>query len=113
AIAAAAAGKHVFVEKPMCFSVAEGREMVEAAERTGVTMMVGYNKRYDPAYVRLVEQARVLDDLRLLRITTLESPIPPYVQQYNLVRGRALAPAVADKLAADNAARITAALGEE
>jgi predicted dehydrogenase len=112
AIAAAGAGKHVFVEKPMCFSVAEGGEMVAAAERAGVTLMVGYNKRYDPAYVRVVPQVRALDDLRLLRITTLESPIPPYVHQYNLVRGAALPAAVVDKLTADNAARIGAALGE-
>jgi predicted dehydrogenase len=112
AIAAAGAGKHVFVEKPMCFSVAEGREMIEAADRAGVTMMVGYNKRYDPAYVQLVDQARALDDLRLLRITTLESPIAPYVQQYHLVRGRPLEPALAEKLAAENAARISAGIGE-
>ncbi|MFI5283579.1 MAG: Gfo/Idh/MocA family protein [Candidatus Dormibacterales bacterium] len=112
AVAAAAAGKHVFVEKPMCFSVAEGREMIDAAQRGGVTLMVGYNKRYDPAYVSLVQRARALEDLRLLRITTLESPIAPYVQQYNLVRGQALTAELADKLAADNAARITAALGE-
>src|SRR5262244_528047 len=45
AVAAARAGLHVFVEKPMCFSVAEGREMVAAAEQAGVTLMVGYPKR--------------------------------------------------------------------
>src|SRR5690242_15613442 len=54
AIAAAEAGMHVFVEKPMCFSVAEGRAMLAAADRAGVTLMVGYNKRYDPAYRRLL-----------------------------------------------------------
>ena len=50
AVAAAKAGLHVFAEKPMCFSVAEGREMVAAAEQAGVTLMVGYPKRYDPAF---------------------------------------------------------------
>src|SRR5262245_45728825 len=52
AVAAARARLHVFVEKPMCFSVAEGREMVAAAQRAGVTLMVGYPKRYDPAFAR-------------------------------------------------------------
>src|SRR5262245_36901911 len=33
AIAAAEAGKHMLIEKPMCFSVTEGREMVAAAKR--------------------------------------------------------------------------------
>ena len=58
AIAAAEAGKHVLVEKPMCFSVAEGRAMIAAAERAGVTLMVAYNKRYDPAYRRLQDEAK-------------------------------------------------------
>ena len=52
AVAAAQAGLHVFTEKPMCFSAAEGREMVAAAAQAGVTLMVGYPKRYDPAFER-------------------------------------------------------------
>src|SRR5437763_12944584 len=50
AIAPARAGLHALVEKPMCFSVAEGQEMIAAAEAAGTVLMVGYNKRYDPAY---------------------------------------------------------------
>ena len=57
AIGAARAGRHVLVEKPMCFSVAEGQAMVAAAEESGVTLMVGYPKRYDPAYARFREVA--------------------------------------------------------
>ena len=49
---AARAGRHVFVEKPMCFSAAEGRAMVAAAEQAGVKLMTGYPKRYDPAFER-------------------------------------------------------------
>src|SRR5258708_6511661 len=87
AIAAAKSGKPQLVEKPMCFSVAEGQTMVDAAEAAGVTLMVAYNKRYDPAYLRLLEESKKLRDLRLLQITTLESPLEPYVQHYNLRRG--------------------------
>ena len=112
AIAAAQAGIHALVEKPMCFSVAEGRAMIEAAAATGTVLMVGYNKRYDPAYARLVEEARTLADLRLVRITTLESPIDPYVQHYNLRRGGPLPKSVAQTLRDDDDARITAALGD-
>jgi predicted dehydrogenase len=75
-------------------------------------MMVAYNKRYDPAYVRLVDESRSLNDLRLLRITTLESPLEPYVKHYNLHRGGAVAPDVAEGFAEDNSARITAAIGD-
>jgi len=79
AIAAAKAGKHMLIEKPMCFSVAEGREMIEVAKHAGVTLMIGYNKRYDPAYRRLCEEIRGVSDLRLVRVTTLESPLQPYI----------------------------------
>jgi predicted dehydrogenase len=112
AIAAAQASLHVLVEKPMCFSVAEGKAMVDAATEASITLMVAYNKRFDPAYSRLLEEAPTLEDLRLLRITTLESPFEPYVKHYNLHRGGKVSPDVAERLAADNAARITAAIGD-
>src|SRR5256885_446729 len=112
AIAAAQAGIHALVEKPMCFSVAEGRAMIEAAAAAGTVLMVGYNKRYDPAYTRLVEEARTLADLRLVRITTPQSPIDPYVQHYNLRRAGSLPASVAQTLRDDDDARISAALGD-
>ena len=86
--------------------------MVGAAEKAGLTLMVAYNKRYDPAYLRLVDEARSLQDLRLLRITTLESPLEPYVQHYNLLRGAPLGKDLAQSLAEDNQARVVAAIGE-
>jgi predicted dehydrogenase len=112
AIAAAEAGKHVFTEKPMCFSVAEGQAMIAAAERAGTTLMVGYNKRYDPAYRRFVGEAKKLKDIRLARITTLESPFEPYVAHYRLHKPGVLSAEVAARLAANNDDRITAAIGD-
>jgi predicted dehydrogenase len=109
AIAAARAGMHVLVEKPMCFSVAEGQAMVDAADAAGMTLMVAYNKRYDPAYLRLVEESRTLRDLRLVRITTLESPLEPYVQHYNLRKGGPLPADLARSLNEDTLTRIAAA----
>ncbi len=57
-IAAAAAGKHVLVEKPMALDAAQGGEMVEAADRAGVQLMVAYMTLFNPAFQaakRLVE----------------------------------------------------------
>lgn len=85
AVEAASAGLHVFTEKPMALSSCGGAQMLEAARASGVVLMVGTMKRYDPAYERLVELARALTDLRLVRVTTLESPFAPYVRHYPLV----------------------------
>ena len=40
-IAAAEAGKHVYVEKPMAHTIGEARSMIQAAESAGVKLMVG------------------------------------------------------------------------
>src|SRR5919106_934142 len=86
AIAAAQAGLHVFVEKPMAVSAAQGAAMLDAARVAEVRLMVGTMKRYDPAYERLVELASGGSDVRLVRVTTLESPLEPYVAHLPLVR---------------------------
>jgi predicted dehydrogenase len=111
AIAAAEAGKHVFVEKPMCFSYAEGQAMVDAADEAGVTLMVGYPKRYDLAYTRFAQEAAEIGDARLLRVTTMESPFRPYVAHYPLLPPARLPDDVAGQLHAASAASITAAIG--
>jgi predicted dehydrogenase len=110
AVACAEAGLHVFVEKPMCLSVAEGAPMIEAAERAGVRLMVGTMKRYDPAYERLAELVPGLADLRLVRVTTLESPLEPYVAHYPLARADDVPSATLDALRAEDDARVEAAL---
>ncbi|CAG0960136.1 Glucose--fructose oxidoreductase [Myxococcaceae bacterium] len=48
ALAALAAGKHVFLEKPMGISRDEVDRLREAAERAGRVFTVGYNRRYAP-----------------------------------------------------------------
>lgn len=55
AIAAAKAGKHIFCEKPLALTLADAREMLQAAREAGVTHMVGFNYRFSPA-VRLAKK---------------------------------------------------------
>jgi predicted dehydrogenase len=44
---------HVLVEKPLCLTSADADAIVERAARTGLTVQVGYMKRFDPAYEAL------------------------------------------------------------
>jgi len=57
-IRAAQAGKHVFCEKPMALSTQDARQMVEAAERAGVKLMVGQVLRYIAPYVYMWDLVR-------------------------------------------------------
>jgi predicted dehydrogenase len=51
-IAAAAAGKHVFCEKPLARTAEEARSMLDAVEKAGVKHMVAFNYRFVPAVVQ-------------------------------------------------------------
>ena len=48
AIAAAEAGKHVFIEKPLALSIEACEQVAEAVERTGVSLMPAFKMRYYP-----------------------------------------------------------------
>jgi predicted dehydrogenase len=62
ALEAARAGKHIFCEKPLALTLADSREMLQAAEDAGVKHMVGFNYRFAPAVMlakKLVEEGRL------------------------------------------------------
>ncbi len=73
AIAAAKAGKHVIVEKAMAHTLQGCRDMIEAADKAGVTLMVAQHLRYAPearAVKRFIDEGN-LGEIRAARTHTL------------------------------------------
>ena len=68
-VAAAEAGKHVFCEKPLTLTAADAAAAIEAAERAGVTLAIGHNRRFAPNFRAL---RAILDEGRLGDILHLE-----------------------------------------
>ena len=58
-VAAAAAGKHIFVEKPMALTLADAQRAIDAAKQARVVLQVGFNRRFTPGFTAA---RRVIDD---------------------------------------------------
>ncbi|MBT2736970.1 inositol 2-dehydrogenase [Bacillus sp. ISL-7] len=77
---AALAGKDIFCEKPVSFSVEETEEALAVVEKAGVKLQIGFNRRYDPNFRRiqtLVKDGQI-GQPHILRITSRD-PQPPGV----------------------------------
>jgi predicted dehydrogenase len=73
-LAAAKAGKPVYVEKPMAMNAAECREMVDACTQAGVPLFVAYYRRALPRFElvkRLLDEG-VIGDVRYVTSTQLQ-----------------------------------------
>jgi len=79
AVTAAAAGKHVFCEKPMAITERECDEMADAAERAGVVLQVGFMRRFQPEFVaarRRIEAGEIGDPM-VIKSLTRGPGLPP------------------------------------
>ncbi len=72
AVAAAAAGKGIFCEKPMAMNVAECEAMIAAADRAGVVLQIGFMRRFDASFLAARERVRAgeIGDVVLVRSCT-------------------------------------------
>jgi predicted dehydrogenase len=112
AIAAAEAGKHVLVEKPMCLTLREADAMVAAAERSGVTLMVAYMKRYDPGYRYAHEIVRGLHDVRYVQVNVLHPAEPPNYAHHRLHRSSDVDAATVGRLQEESRALVRESIGD-
>lgn len=106
AVDAFAAGKHVFIEKPMCFSLQETDAIIAAHQAAGTVGQVGYMKVYDPAYEYALAQVQQMDNIRFIQVNHLHPNNDLHVRQFDVRRFDDVpAAAVAATQAARQAAR--------
>ena len=81
---AAQAGKHIFCEKPIDFSLQKIDQALRLANEKGVKLQVGFNRRFDPSFnrVRQAVAGGEIGEPHLIHITSRdpEPPTPEYVK---------------------------------
>src|SRR6187399_2064867 len=83
ALACIARKIHVLVEKPIASDVKEGQDIIAAAKRAGVTLMVGHVERFNPA-VEAIKEAIRGEDILSIAITRV-GPFPPRMSNVGVV----------------------------
>src|SRR6202162_1842738 len=83
ALACIARGVHVLVEKPIASTVAEGEDIIVAARRAGLTLMIGHVERFNPA-VQAIADALRNEDILSIAITRV-GPFPPRMSNVGVV----------------------------
>jgi myo-inositol 2-dehydrogenase/D-chiro-inositol 1-dehydrogenase len=78
-LAAAAAGKQIFCEKPIDLAIARARTCAEAVARAGVTCMIGFQRRFDPTFsaVKTRLAAGEIGTPEMLIVTSRDPGAPP------------------------------------
>jgi len=97
AIAAMEAGKHVLVEKPIAFNLKQADEMIAAAKRNKVKLMVGYMKRYDPAFETAQKIVTQMDGIFMIRVHDFAGTYQINHEIYDLVEASDLSPEIIEE----------------
>jgi predicted dehydrogenase len=72
ALAALAAGKHVFCEKPLALTTASAERMLAASQKAGTVLGIGHERRYEPA---MEEMRRLFDSGALGRLLHMDANV--------------------------------------
>lgn len=85
---AALAGKHIFCEKPIAYDLAVIDRALAAVEKAGVTLQIGFNRRFDPNFkkVRDMVAEGKIGEPHIVRITSRD-PAPPPVEYVKVSGG--------------------------
>ena len=84
---AALRGRHLFVEKPLSYSIEDCDRVIDAARKSGVKLMIGYMRRFDPGYLYALERIAMLDTIRFVRAHDFGGSFAIHPSVYTLFRG--------------------------
>jgi myo-inositol 2-dehydrogenase/D-chiro-inositol 1-dehydrogenase len=78
-VEAAKAGKHIFCEKPIDLRLEKIDAALDAVDKAGVKLQIGFNRRFDPNFrkVRTMVAEGKIGELQILRITSRDPAPPP------------------------------------
>ena len=87
-VKAAKAGKQIFCEKPLDLSLERVKEVMSIIEETGVKLMLGFNRRFDPEFlkIRQLVQNDAVGEIQIVKITSRD-PGPPPVEYVKVSGG--------------------------
>src|SRR4051794_32787434 len=106
-------GLHVLVEKPMCLSPREAEAIIEARDRSGMTVMVGYMRRFAPAFTEAKELLPSLGRINFARVHDVIGRNQLIIDQVAHVLRRGALPAAAMEDRRDRGRRlVTDAIGD-
>ena len=86
ALAAFEAGKHVFIEKPVCFSFQEMDAMLAAQRKAGTVAQAGYMKVHDPAFQVAKREVDMMESYRFVQINHLHPNNSLHLSQFDVER---------------------------
>jgi len=112
AVASLDAGKHAFIEKPICFSLEEADAIIGAARRSGKVAQAAYTKLFEPAYELAQREIESIDDVRLIQINHLHPNNDLHVRQFRTRRFDDLPEAIVQRTREARDAARKAAIGD-
>jgi predicted dehydrogenase len=112
AAAAIAAGKHLLIEKPLAFTLDEGRTLVNAACDAEIVALLGYMKLYDLAVERAISRITRMKDVFSIHVHNFAGRFDRYGTLYNQFRPVDVPKAELARSRREIQTRIRAALGE-
>ena len=93
------AGKHMFIEKPVCLSLSDVEKIIAAAEKADVVAQAGYVKLYEPAFEAAVPEVRDMEDVHFVQVNHLHPDNSLHIGQFRTRRFSDVPAALGERLA--------------